>query len=239
MNNTRFYPTLNGNCHLGHLLLALVNYNKAKELGGTFIVRSEFRLSYLAKDVTMGQVESWYNSYIDAFKFVGIEAEFMTLLHDCGWLDGELKKHEALHGSDVANDFYSQTNSSQFFHPYSPTWCFERVLLDNRYAVGHVIRGIDLISEFALYTHLCKQLKFPPPVHQYITHIYIKEGNEIKPISKTNKNAVVSDLIAKNVSSHRLMDFLTTNCLKIPKDGFKLQNVKENIVLDIGKLTPQ
>jgi glutamyl/glutaminyl-tRNA synthetase len=236
MNNTRFYPTLNGGCHLGHLLLALINWNKARELGGTFIVRSEFRLSYLPNNVTMRQVESWYNSYIEAFKFVGIEAEFMPLLHDCTWLDTELKKHEALHLNNTANDFYSQTNSSQFFHPYSPTWCFERVLLDNRYAVGHVIRGIDLVSEFGLYTHFCKQLKFQSPIHQYINHIKVKEGNETKPISKTNKNAVVSDLIAQEISSHRLLDFLTNGCLKVPKDGFTLQNIKEQIVLDLSKL---
>jgi hypothetical protein len=214
----------------------LLNYHKAKELGGTFIVRSEFRLSYLPNGVTMGQVESWYNSYIDAFKFVGIEAEFMALLHDCTWVEGELKKHETLHGNNTANDFYSQTNSSQFFHPYSPTWCFERVLLDNRYAVGHVIRGIDLISEFGLYTHFCKQLKFTLPAHQYVNHIQIKEGNEIKVVSKTNKNAVVADLIAKGISSHQLLDFLMNQCFKIPKDGFTLKNVKENIVLDLSKL---
>jgi hypothetical protein len=99
MNNTRFYPTLNGGCHLGHLFLALLNYRKAQELGGTFIVRSEFRLSYLPDGVTMGQVETWYNSYIEAFKFVGIEAEFMALLHDCAWVEVELKKHELLHGN--------------------------------------------------------------------------------------------------------------------------------------------
>ncbi|MDR2115377.1 MAG: hypothetical protein LBP87_03240 [Planctomycetaceae bacterium] len=236
MNNTRFYPTLNGDCHLGHLLLALINYNKAKELGGTFIVRSEFRLSYLPNGVTMGQVEGWYNSYINAFKFVGIEAEFMALLHDCSWVEGKLKEHESLHGNDTANNFYPQTNGSQFFHPYSPTWCLERVLLDNRYAVGHVIRGIDLMSEFSLYTHFCKQLNLPTPVHQYVRHISIKEGNETKLISKTNKNAVVSDLIAKGISSHQLIDFLTVNCLKVSKDGFKLPNVKENIILDVSKL---
>jgi hypothetical protein len=236
MNNTRFYPTLNGGCHLGHLLLALLNFHKAKELGGTFIVRSEFRLSYLPNGVTMGQVEGWYNSYIDAFKFIGIEAEFMTLLHDCQWLDGELKKQELLHGNDTANDFYAQTNGSQFYHPYSPTWCLERVLLDNRYAVGHVIRGIDLMSEFGLYTYFCKQLKFQPPAHQYMNHIRIKEGDEEKWISKTNKNAVVADLITNGVSSQKLLDFLKINCLKVPKDGFKLQNIKENIVLDLSKL---
>jgi hypothetical protein len=79
-------------------------------------------------------------------------------------------------------------------------------------------------------------LKFQPPIHQYINHISIKEGNETKPISKTNKNAIVADLINKGVSSHQLLDFLTINCLKVPKDGFKLQNVKLNIVLDLSKL---
>jgi glutamyl/glutaminyl-tRNA synthetase len=233
MNNTRFYPTLNGGCHLGHLFLALLNYHKAKELGGTFIVRSEFRLSYLPNGVTTGQVESWYNSYIGAFKFIGIEAEFMSLLHDCSWVETELKKHESLHGYDTKNDFYAQVNSSQFFHPYSPTWCLERVLLDNRYAVGHLIRGIDLMSEFSLYTHFCKQLKFQTPIHQYANHLSIKEGNEIKPISKTNKNAVVADLINKGVSSHQLLDMFANQCLKVSKDGFKLQNVKEKIVLEL------
>jgi hypothetical protein len=232
MNNTRFYPTLNGGCHIGHLLLALLNYHKAKELGGIFIVRSEFRLSYLPCGVTVGQVEGWYNSYIDAFKFVGIDAEFMALLHDCHWVEEELRKQEPLHGNDTANNFYPQTNSSQFFHPYSPAWCLERVLLDNRYAVGHVIRGIDLMSEFALYTHFCRQLKFQPPVHQYVAHLHVKEGNDVKLASKTNKNGVVADLITKGVSSHQLLDWMREGCLKAPKDGFMLNNVKENIVLD-------
>jgi hypothetical protein len=236
MNNTRFYPTLNGDCHLGHLLLALLNYHKAKELGGIMIVRAEFRLSYLPKDVTTGQIESWYQSYINAFKFVGIEAEFMELLHDCSWIENKLKEHEALHGNDIANDFYSQTNGAQFYHPYSPTWCLERVLLDNRYAVGHVIRGIDLVSEFGLYTHFCKQLKFQPPIHQYVQHIKTKEGTAVKPVSKTNKNAIVADLIAKGISSHQLLDFFSAQCLKTPKDGFVLQNIKENIVLDLSQL---
>jgi phospholipid N-methyltransferase len=92
------------------------------------------------------------------------------------------------------------------------------------------------MSEFSLYTHFCQQLKHQPPAHQYVNHLNIKENNEIKSISKTNKNAIVSDLIAKGISSHQLLDILATQCLKIPKDGFKLQNVKENIVLDLSKI---
>jgi glutamyl/glutaminyl-tRNA synthetase len=161
----------------------------------------------------------------------------MDLLHDCLWLEGKINETEiaAIHGSDTKNDFYPAINHG-FVHPYSPTWCMERVLLDNRYSVGTVIRGIDLISEFSLYTHFCRQLKYPPPVHQYVTHLSEKAGNEIRPVSKTNKNALVCGLIIKGVSSHQLLDFLKTNCLKDPKAGWKVENVKPNPVIDLSKL---
>lgn len=232
MQNTRFYPTLNGECHLGHLLIALLNYHQAKNAGGVFIVRSELRVSYLNQNVTMGQMDMWYDSFKKAFDRVGIEAEYMPLLHDGQWVDEKLKEHEALHRNDTKNDLYPEgpAISAVPVHPYSPTWCLERVLLDNRYAVGRVIRGMDLISENSLYIHFCKILGLPVPKMCYSPMVSLKEGDKTAIISKTNGNGKVSGLVDK--SKFQLLD-LMQQCLVDVSKGFTLQNVKSSAVVSI------
>jgi glutamyl/glutaminyl-tRNA synthetase len=234
--NTRFYPTLNGECHLGHLYLGLLNYHRAKSLGGVMLVKSEFRLQYLPKNTDIGTLETWYKSFVEGFSFAGIEAEFMPLLHDGEWLAQQIETHKDLHGNDVNNSLYPKTNTDTSYHPFSPTWCFERVLLDNRYAVGSVIRGLDVISEFALYQYFCKQLNYTVPEHQYIKHISIKTGDETVKVSKTCNNASLRSIISSGVSKFQLLDYLTTACLKHPEEGWTLENTKKNIVLNLSEL---
>jgi hypothetical protein len=231
MNNTRFYPTLNGECHLGHLVIALMNHHQAKQLGGVFIMRAELRIQYLHHLATMGQIEQWYDSFKRAFDLIGIEAEYMPLCHDGQWIDSKLQEHLQLHNNDVANNLYPIRCENSPAHPYSPSWCLERVLLDNRYAIGNVIRGIDVISEHSLYIHFCKQLQLPVPKLIYSNLITLKQDNTTKVISKTNANGKISSF--KDMSKHQLLDLLTTSCLKDVTKGWVIENIKSNPTISL------
>lgn len=231
--NCRFYPTLNGECHLGHLLIALLNWQRAKDQGGSFIVRSEVRIQYLNRLTTAGQLEQWHNSFVQAFEFAGLDGDFKPFLTDARWVEDRLREFENLHGNDVDNRLYPLSNLSHGFHPYSPTWCMERVLLDHRYSVNEVIRGIDLISEMALYVHFCKQIKVPIPKMVFCSLVSIKTKEGIQLVSKTNGNGLISDLIGKGMSKEQLIEVMKRDCLKDPKEGFRIQNVRERIILDM------
>jgi glutamyl/glutaminyl-tRNA synthetase len=223
--NTRFYPTLNGECHWGHLLVALLNYHQAKANGGIFIVRSELRISYLSHDVTMGQMQKWQDSFKRVFDLVGIEAEYMPLLHDAQWIEENLAQHKELHLSDIKNDLYPEYPQG-FTHPYSPMWCLERVLLDNRYAIGSVIRGMDLLSENSLYVHFCKQLNLPVPKMGYCPLVHIKQDDKVTVVSKSNKNGVLKDVHKYQVLA------MMEKCLIDPSNGFVLSNIKKNPIIN-------
>jgi|GEM_PF-4578814 len=237
MKNTRFYPTLNGECHLGHLFIALVNYHHAKNNNGAFIVRFEIEPWYLVEyHATECLMAMWRDSFKKTFDLVGIEAEYMPLLHDAQWVDEKLKEHVSLH------DDYESTHGFEHIlslipqcpsitaHAYYPTHCLMRVLLDNHYGVGEVIRGMDMLSENSLYIHYCKQLNLPVPQMSYCPLMQLKEGTNVRTVSKKHNNGKLSKL--GDLSKDNLMQLLSS-CLEDPAKGFVISNIKENPVLHL------
>jgi len=153
--NTRFNPTVNGDLHLGHLYLCLVNEHEAHSRGGKFGIRFDD-----AKPCT----NTWANGDLDLIaryrerQLVDI-AQFMTI----DWATSE--KEEEWRLCQIPKRFQEDwmissphpypeviqypgghhTGAGEYY-PYVPGWTAEKVWLDAQAGVNWLIRGDDLIA---------------------------------------------------------------------------------------------
>jgi glutamyl/glutaminyl-tRNA synthetase len=72
MVNTRFNPTANGNLHIGHLYLILLNYNHAKKTDGKFIVRFDDDQYYWVNNLGKEKVNQFCEEIKKDLAWIGI-----------------------------------------------------------------------------------------------------------------------------------------------------------------------
>ncbi len=56
-------------------------------------------------------------------------------------------------------------------YPYVPYYTAEKVVYDHQAHINLLIRGEDLLSEYALYQHFCDRFGFPRPKHIYLPRL--------------------------------------------------------------------
>jgi glutamyl/glutaminyl-tRNA synthetase len=108
------------------------------------------------------------------------------------------------------------------WYPYSPEETYRRVIRDSRMRISHVIRGIEFLTEYCLYMHLCETLNHPKPRFIFLPRL-MGQDNEI---SKTNGGYTVAEYRGNGYSPHDIANLLERSCLKIPGGGWNLQNLR-------------
>jgi len=226
---TRFSPTVNGNLHIGHIFMALVNEYEAHHSGGKFTVRFDDDQKYWneIKHVDTKEIET------------GIKNDFMWLgIKVDEWESEKLMKHNRalISGSKIPPEMAEYPDIPEVVgwtaatYPYAPNLTALKVLLDYVDGVNLLIRGIDLITEFSLYEHYIEEFELPFPRHVYLPRLTLGGNGEISDISKTAGNNSIKQLREYGITPLQIIDSLKRSCLKDPEGDWSIDNVKANPV---------
>jgi len=224
MINTRFCPTANGALHYGHLYMALVNKGLADEGGGDFTIRFEdtaASLQHLGKE----RIRTICKNQIDDLAWAGIIAE--RYIYQSA-IDEEVEafllkrgfKRTPQEDPVVVPGIIAEGN--MILYPYTPSMTAEKVVMDWMTGTTLLVRGIDLLSEYSLYTHYCRMFELPEPRHLYLPRLKGPFGD----ISKTNGGCTIAGARSDGISPAELRDMIGRACLKNPPNGWSLDNLK-------------
>lgn len=240
MGNTRFNPTTNGMLHLGHIYMVLVNQVEAQKNGGKFILRFDDNQRYW-RDKMGEQKTKWICA---------------SILEDLEWL--EIRPDEVIYQSEIEHGVLNQlenvmrdtsvilrgryyhdevpfTKKPYAFYPYTPYYTLEKVWMDFQEGVDNLIRGEDLISEFALYEYFVDLLGLPRVRHTYLPRLCAPKG-ELTDLSKTAGNFKIKALREMGMAPEQVMLILRNSCLIHTEEFFSIGNIRETPYLDMETL---
>ena len=231
--NTRFNPTVNGELHLGHLCLILLNVQVAKENGGQFICRfDDIQNEYLGDHKLSNEnLQSQCERIMEELDWLKIKTTYSfaskeqekneQLIKPLGGLVKTLPLVGARLEHALRGDYY----------PYTPYWTALRTAHDYREQIDPLIRGDDLTSEFSLYCYFCNVLGFPIPRICFIPKLHERSGNAISNISKTSGNHSIEKYRKSGYGLAELVEMVEHSYLEEPKLGWHRQNIKKNPIL--------
>jgi len=230
---TRFNPTVNGPLHLGHLFLALVNATEAHRSGGEFIVRwddnqrdwlellgqaaiDRFRQQMVLDLSTYIQVDRWTSQAEAGVHFDPSLPIPFTILE---------QPHYSLPIYENTAEFVPDRGMN--LYPYAPAYTAERVYLDRVEGVSWLIRGLDLLPEFAFYEFIREMAGFPAVRHTYLPRLRAGSGGQLSPVSKSGGGFTIRDYTAE-LGPEGVLDLLRVSCLLDPAGEFTVENVKSD-----------
>jgi len=233
VTNTRFNPTTNGELHIGHAYMALVNQAEARHGHGKFIVRFEddarewlWRLPHEKQlDYAQGMIEdlAWLGITADEYQY---QSQMKERLHESILFlnGGELKEEHRI-------SFEGLTPCVPYLNygiaAYNPHLTAERVIYDALSNITYVIRGEDLLTEYGIYYHFCDLWGLPRPEHAYLARMTMADGAEMLPqISKTTGNNKIKSYRESGMKADELLDKLRKACLKNPDGEWIISNLK-------------
>lgn len=230
MSNCRINPTVNGLPHLGHLYLALVNYHHST--GGTMsLVYDDNQPAWISacgRDAMARYSDAWFTDMEWAgIKFdkvvsqASLESEITELSQYLNITPHSKIVHvPALAGSEVA------------LYPYSEWLTFEKVYIDAMLGINLLIRGIDLMPEFALYNHWWYEaFDGEPPRHVYLPRLQYAHGGQIDTVSKTLGTHKLATYRAEGYAPDDVIALLREACLIDPLGEFRVTNIKRQPIL--------
>jgi glutamyl/glutaminyl-tRNA synthetase len=230
--NCRFNPTLNGNLHLGHAYLCLVNEYEAHSRGGKFLVRFDDNQEKQCDDMSWGDREIIRNGMMDDLAWFGLQVDDWSSQRE-----QEQYVHERIikfnHGPlGVTMNYFSQINpevtaSTTPGYPYAPHFTAEKVILDMKDSVTLLIRGEDLVGEFSLYCYFCELWHLPMPHHVYLPRLKNAEKGELEIFSKTNGTHSIKEFRDAGYSPEAIKSKLKECCLVDPSWEWAIENVKK------------
>jgi len=107
-------------------------------------------------------------------------------------------------------------------YPYTPTLTAQKVLMDYGQGVNLLVRGLDLLSEYSLYAHYCRQFGLPEPEHVYTPRLLSYRGD----ITKTNGGYKIAELRANGYTAEDVRELLAKACLHVLPNGWTLDNLR-------------
>jgi glutamyl/glutaminyl-tRNA synthetase len=245
MSTTRFCPTANGDLHVGHAYLALLNYHAAKSTGGKFIVRFDDAQRYWLEKYGKEGTECFCKAMAADLGWLGMEADvyswesrdreanedFMLDHSICGHIDC------LEHGEDIGFPTPAIKTCDRAY-PYVPYLTATKVAQDAREGVDLVIRGTDLVTEYALYCYFCKLMDLPIPVHQYVPKLMrsvVPYGKgalvDLSDLSKHDGGFKIKDYRNAHWEPKAVIAMLAESCLQNPARQWKYENVKLTPIL--------
>lgn len=241
-NYTRFNPTPNGNLHIGHLYMILVNEAEARRIpGGKFVVRFDdtqeaylHGVSWTGKRVSVGEIKIIKSNMMDDLEWLGVkvdeyqeqwemEARMLDLFH-------HLNQGEFLRG--VRTCYTSQTNPEMHWcnfdvgYPYFPQLTAEKVVYDFLSGSNLIIRGDDLLDEWSLYYYFCDIWGIPFPRQVFLKRLQKADGGEMLDVSKTRGGDTIRAYRESGVSPKDLIAALAKICLVDPKGPWLIENLQ-------------
>lgn len=240
--NTRFNPTVNGYLHIGHLLIALVNEHEAHASGGKFTVRLDDNqpdwLSHLGYEKV--------NHYSQAIKedlepFVEVDAWTSQLhdYHEALWSQHTLIPLRPMPVKQSNGKVYSPIfeyipewipEPEVVMYPYAPHYTIEKAFCDYFDGVNWLIRGVDIVTEYALYEYVCEMHDLPRVRQTFIPRLKRLVGDIALQLSKTNGGSTIRSLVKKH-GEDGVIDALRSACLIDPGGDFAIENLMPEPVI--------
>jgi glutamyl/glutaminyl-tRNA synthetase len=226
---TRMNPTLNGPPHVGHLFMSLVNQHEAHSTDGKFIVRFDDIQRFYVR--AMGGIEAVHqcgDQWKSDFEWAGVFADDYQYESDMEPSIRRMIRREFGHElSDHPFTYPLGPNvigKIESYYPYTPELTMLKVVADCLASVNHLIRGTDLVSEYALYQYFCDLFKIRPPAHTYIPRLSFPT----QEISKTESNMRIGEFRQQGWTPDQLRERLAVACLINPNGLWAIDNVKQN-----------
>lgn len=241
---TRFNPTVNGALHVGHLYMMLVNEAEAHENGGKFTVRFDdnqpayrYGLSWTGAQLTVEQLYDIKNAMVEDIIWCGLRVD--------KWVSQEDREPRIQtfmrflnEGKDlpVKRCYTSQVNpevhwmSFDAAYPYVPYLTAEKVLNDFLDGCNLIIRGEDLLDEWALYHYFADSWGLPIPRQAFLKRLVMvnagKEGKDLFDIRKTKGGHSIQSYRERGWSPEDLKARLAEACLIDPEKPWLIENCK-------------
>jgi hypothetical protein len=245
---TRLSPTINGYMHLGHAYMALVNQTYAQERGWQFNVRFDNNQHQNAAIHGMAGLARIRTAWEEDLAWLGISVDHYSSdqeLHRTAFCLCE-RRHPGL----LKPGFNALTDELDFavgaaYYPYAPEITALKVVMDHLQDVQILIRGDDLLTEYALYRYFEDLLYYPRPIPQlFIPRLKLQAGSELKSaahateISKTVGNFSLRKMREQGFTPGEIRYILASSCLLDPSVGWILANLKPQPIYE-GPYVPQ
>lgn len=247
-NFTRFNPTVNGALHVGHLYMMLVNEAEAHENGGMFTVRFDdnqpayrYGLSWTGAQLTVEELYDLKNAMVEDIIWCGLRVD--------KWVSQEDREPRIQtfmrflnEGKDlpVKRCYVSQVNpevrwmSFDSPYPYVPYLTAEKVLNDFLDGCNLIIRGEDLLDEWALYNYFADSWGLPIPRQVFLKRLVMKSvGKNQFDIRKTKGSHSIQLYREKGWSFEDLKARLAEACLIDPDKPWLVENCKTEPVWEL------
>lgn len=222
---TRFNPSCNGPLHLGHIYMALVNEAFAKERNGKFIVRWDDSHPHRIASMGEERIARIQESQANDLEWLGIFPDEHIKQSD---VVGDVRETIRISAIPKLQDEPEPITPlligdvGVIIYPLTPALTLEKVILDHREGVTHLVRGVDLLSEFSLYQFYCRDLGYPQPRHIYIPRLAWQHGD----MSKTTGARTVSGLRSNGYTPQDVRAMVKDACLRLVPNGWQLDNIK-------------
>lgn len=235
--NTRFNPTTNGQLHLGHLYLILVNEYEAHSTGGKFVVRFDDNQEYWRDKIGDARTVAIIDETISDLQWMGIQVdEYISQKVIEERTTTEIDMHMRTRGPVIRGKYFHdevpETKENWLYYPYTPYYTLEKVWLDFQENINLLVRGIDLITEFAFYEYFVDIMGLPRVHHVYLPRLRDSSG-ELSNLSKTVGNWKIRELRDRGREPDEIKRLLAVSCLSNPNGPWSIDNVKLNPVLDL------
>ena len=101
---------------------------------------------------------------------------------------------------------------------------------DYREGCDSIIRGEDLVTEFALYCYFCRRLRVPIPTFFYVPKLTNGDA-DLSDVSKTAGGFSIADFRSRGYSPADLRHILERSCLCEPQRGWCYENIRRHPTL--------
>lgn len=239
--NTRVSVTVNGPLHIGHAYMILLNEQIAHDSGGQFHFRFDDDQAWWNEQLGISQVDklrramredlAWLEIPVDSWSS---EAE-VSLVADGLW-DRLIPTPEPGREWDCTVDTFLfptvPPDHREAWYPFVPHLTVPKVIFDGLQWITHVIRGKELITEFAFYEYLFYLIwggeRCPEQV--FVPRLRAKDGSDLADVSKTKGNWKLADLRAQGWTAESVREILAESCLAGP-GAWCVENLKPEPVI--------
>jgi glutamyl/glutaminyl-tRNA synthetase len=240
-NFTRFNPTVNGALHIGHLYMMLVNEAEAHESGGQFTVRFD------DNQVVYRYGLPWTGEFLTAEEIYDLKNEMVEDIIWCRvkvdrWTSQEAREQRIERFMRFLNKgmelpvkrcYTSQVNPEVRWmpfdgaYPYVPYLTAEKVLNDYLDGCNLIIRGEDLLDEWALYNYFADSWGLPIPRQVFLKRLrLVSEDNNPLDIRKKLGGKCINSYREQGWSPDELKAKLAEACLIDPTKPWLVENCK-------------
>jgi glutamyl/glutaminyl-tRNA synthetase len=218
---TRFNPSVNGNLHLGHLYTALVN--EALAVDGRFYVRFDDTAPAHLTDIGAVRMARIREQQQEEMEWLGLDVYCYV---------GQQNNLEEVHkilkplnlpdcdGRGLQPELIADNYVPMF--PAVPLVTAEKVVFDHMIGTNLLVRGMDLMTEYALYQYFCERLGYKEPKHVYLPRLSWAGGD----MSKRHGGLFIADLRADGYTPEDIRWMLAKACLRHPWNDWSLLNLK-------------